>query len=236
MNVDFTIVIPTIGRKSLRAVFIALAAGDGPMPTEIIVVDDRTESVPLQPFSEGLRTRTLRSGGRGPAAARNRGWRAARSRWVCFLDDDVIPYPTWARDLVRDLRQAETAGAAGSRGRLLVPDTGDGPPSGLRLASARGTTADMAYRRDVLVEVGGFDERFPRAYREDSDLAARIVAAGHRICQGRRVCVRPTAPTTWFSGVRSQIGNRDDTIIDDVPYLNDPDRVRPKGSVRNALR
>ena len=81
MNVDFTIVIPTIGRKSLRAVFIALAAGDGPMPTEIIVVDDRTESVPLQPFSEGLRTRTLRSGGRGPAAARNRGWRAARSRW-----------------------------------------------------------------------------------------------------------------------------------------------------------
>ena len=32
----------------------------------------------------------------------------------------------------------------------------------------------MAYRRAALVAVDGFDERFPRAYREDADLALRV--------------------------------------------------------------
>lgn len=35
----------------------------------------------------------LSGGGRGPAAARNVGWRATSARWVCFLDDDVEPGP-----------------------------------------------------------------------------------------------------------------------------------------------
>ena len=38
----------------------------------------------------------------------------------------------------------------------------------------------MAYRRSVLQEVGGLDERFPRAYREDADLGLRVVRAGYR--------------------------------------------------------
>ena len=39
-------------------------------------------------------------------------------------------------------------------------------------------TADMTYRRSALAEVGGFDERFPRAFREDADLALRLQAGG----------------------------------------------------------
>ena len=38
----------------------------------------------------------------------------------------------------------------------------------------------MAYRRAALAAVGGFDERFPRAFREDADLALRMMAAGWR--------------------------------------------------------
>ena len=34
----------------------------------------------------------------------------------------------------------------------------------------------MAYRRTALEAVGGFDERFPRAFREDADLALRVRA------------------------------------------------------------
>ena len=41
------------------------------------------------------------------------------------------------------------------------------------LAGASWITADMAYRRTALEAVNGFDERFPRAYREDADLALR---------------------------------------------------------------
>jgi histidinol-phosphate phosphatase family protein len=82
-----------------------------------------------------------------------------------------------------------------------------------RLATARWITADMAFRRDALVAVGGFDERFPRAYREDSDLALRMVSNGFRIVSGRRRVKHPVAGSTFTSSVRAQIGNRDNALM-----------------------
>ena len=71
----------------------------------------------------------------------------------------------------------------------------------------------MAYRRDVLIAAGGFDERFPRAYREDSDLALRITADGHHILPGRRRAIHPVPPSTPMSSVRAQRGNRDNALM-----------------------
>lgn len=218
MSLDVTIVIPTIGRKSLAQLLTALASEDGPGPAEVIVVDDRVTPGRLW-LPAGLPVEVLHSGGRGPAAARNVGWRAGAHRWVCFLDDDVQPGPGWLRALREDLTAAESARAAGSQGSIEVPPTDprraptDDERRTLRLADARWITADMAYRRDVLVAVGGFDERFPRAYREDSDLALRVVSAGHRIIDGSRRCDHPMARATWLTSVRVQIGNRDNVLM-----------------------
>jgi histidinol-phosphate phosphatase family protein len=214
MMLDVALVIPTIGRESLGVLLAAVTAGPGPRPAEIVVVDDRPGTHP----APAAGVRVLRSGGRGPAAARNTGWRACSSRWVCFVDDDVIPTATWASALRDDLAAADAAGAAGSQGVLDVPVPGAAPPSDdirrtLRLATARWITADMAYRRDVLLAVGGFDERFPRAYREDSDLALRVVSAGHEILAGTRRSVHPVATATWWTSVRVQRGNRDDALM-----------------------
>ncbi|WP_156448539.1 glycosyltransferase family 2 protein, partial [Mycobacterium sp. NAZ190054] len=96
MTLDATLVIPTIGRKSLSRLLSALAADDGMRPAEIIVVDDRVVSGPLS-LPDGLPIQVVHSDGRGPAAARNVGWRAAATRWVCFLDDDVLPPPSITR-------------------------------------------------------------------------------------------------------------------------------------------
>jgi histidinol-phosphate phosphatase family protein len=71
----------------------------------------------------------------------------------------------------------------------------------------------MAYLRSALVAVGGFDERFPRAYREDSDLALRITLKGNNIAQGLRRSTHPVATATLMSSVRAQIGNRDDALM-----------------------
>ncbi|WP_111508759.1 HAD-IIIA family hydrolase [Mycobacterium kyogaense] len=217
MILDATLVIPTIGRPSLQQLVTALGRGDGPRPAEVIIVDDRPGTDTLEVHS-GLPVTVLRSGGRGPAAARNVGWRAARTRWVCFLDDDVMPTARWLSDLHHDLTAAESTGAVGSQGRLDVPRQAAGRSTDdeqrtLRLATAQWITADMAYRRDVLVEVGGFDHRFPRAYREDSDIALRTTAAGHRIVRGDRRCLHPVAPATWRSSLRVQVGNRDNALM-----------------------
>ena len=52
------------------------------------------------------------------------------------------------------------------------------PPN--RLKWDRFKTANMAVRREVLEEIGGFDERY-FLHREDTDLAWRIIDSGHRM-------------------------------------------------------
>lgn len=213
---EYTLVIPTIGRDSLRRLLTALKRGAGPVPPKVVVVDDRPGPPRDLSLGDDLGVRVLRSGGRGPAAARNVGWRAATTRWVCFLDDDVVPDPDWESALCIDLKAADAAGAVGSQAVLEVPThrrPTDDERRTARLSTARWITADMAYRRDALVAVGGFDERFPRAYREDSDLALRIVLAGGTILRGERRSTHPVAPATWRSSVRAQIGNRDNALL-----------------------
>src|SRR4051812_18264596 len=77
----FDVVIPTIGRPSLATTLASLAASSGAGPRRVIVVDDRGCPEPAVPEPAavparlGDRLTVLRSGGRGPAAARNVGWR-----------------------------------------------------------------------------------------------------------------------------------------------------------------
>ncbi|MGW0160114.1 HAD-IIIA family hydrolase [Mycobacterium sp. NPDC003323] len=218
MSTDFSVVIPTIGRPALQGLITALDNADGPAPVEVVIVDDRPVPAPLPKLITALPITVLRSGGRGPAAARNTGWRATTTRWVCFLDDDVIPDRNWSAAVADDLRAAEESGAAASQALIRVPvpldrRVSDDERRTTRLSGARWITADMAYRRDVLVTVGGFDERFPRAYREDSDLALRVVEAGHHIVIGTRVTTHPIKGSDTFSSVRAQIGNRDNALM-----------------------
>jgi len=81
------------------------------------------------------------------------------------------------------------------------------------LQRARWATADMAYRRAALTRTGGFDERFPRAYREDADLALRVQAAGWRLVVGRRWVQHPPRPADRWVSVRVQAGNADDALM-----------------------
>ncbi|MFD0658975.1 glycosyltransferase family 2 protein [Thermocatellispora tengchongensis] len=178
-----TVVVPTVGRASLTATLEAI----GPGPDAVIVVDDRPGDPP-EPLDVPPGVRVLRSGGRGPAAARNVGWRAAGTPWIAFLDDDVVPGPAWWDRLRRDLAGLP-ADVGGSQGRLEVPlPEGRRPTDDERnvagLAESEWITADMAYRRTALEKAEGFDERFPRAYREDADLALRVRAAGFSLVKG----------------------------------------------------
>lgn len=222
----YAIVVPTLGRPSLQVLLDALGAGAGPRPELVVLVDDRrgateTREPDVPPALAG-RVKVLPGGGRwghGPAAARNVGWRAvpADLEWVAFLDDDVVPPPGWRAALAGDLAAAGP-GVGGSQGALRVPlPAGRRPTDWERgtagLADARWPTADMAYRREVLAAVGGFDERFPRAYREDADLALRVGDAGWRLERGRRHVTHPVRPADGWVSLRAQAGNADDALM-----------------------
>jgi histidinol-phosphate phosphatase family protein len=218
---SYDVVIPTTGRPSLGALLRTLAAGDGLPPERVLLVDDRRDrSRPLVaardagPLAD--RVYVLAGPARGPAAARNRGWRAARAPWVVFLDDDVVPTPGWRAVLETDLEAADDV--AGSQGAIRVPLPRDRRPTDWErnvagLERACWATADMAYRREALAAVGGFDERFPRAYREDADLGLRLAATGRRIVDGRRAVLHPVRPAGPGVSLAKQAGNADDVLM-----------------------
>jgi histidinol-phosphate phosphatase family protein len=217
MTTDFVIVIPTIGRDSLHRLLAELDGSSGPSPVAVVVVDDRSDPTPPLDVRTRMAVTVLVSGGRGPAAARNVGWRATKASWICFLDDDVVPQQNWLAAVAQDLADADAAGALGSQAVIEVPKVPgrratDDERRTQRLGGAKWITADMAFRRSALIAVGGFDERFPRAYREDSDLALRIAKTGE-IRQGARRCSHPVAASNWMSSVRAQIGNRDNALM-----------------------
>jgi histidinol-phosphate phosphatase family protein len=196
--VSYSVVIPTVGRTSLRDLLDALVSGDGPRPDAIVVVDDRPAGADLDVEAHD-RIQVVRTGGRGPAAARNAGARCVASEWIVFLDDDVIPAPGWRQALAGDLAAARDAQA--SQGRVRG------------FEGALWISADIAYRRDAFARAGGFDVRFPRAYREDSDLALRIVEGGGRIAQGMRWSHHPPTEVHGWASVTRQRGNADDALM-----------------------
>jgi HAD superfamily hydrolase (TIGR01662 family) len=220
----YDVVVPTVGRRSLARLLDALAACPPPLPERIWLVDDRpaVSTARLTSRTEARRApldriAVLRTGGRGPAAARNAGWRASRAGWVAFLDDDVVPPADWTRALAADLAAAGPR-VAGVQARIVVPLPSERRPTDWErnvkaLERARWATADLAYRREALQQVGGFDERFRRNYREDADLGLRITSAGWEIVSGKRTIVHPVGPASPWIGLKAQAGNADDVLM-----------------------
>lgn len=133
----------------------------------------------------------------GPAAARNCGWRTAAGEIIAFTDDDCVP----ARDWLKRGVSAFQDGVMGVSGRVEVPlpdRPTDYEREMLGLVRSFFVTANCFYHRQALEAVGGFDERFPLAWREDSDLFFRMVEQGYRLRQAPdAVVVHPVRPAPW---------------------------------------
>jgi glycosyltransferase involved in cell wall biosynthesis len=186
---EASVVIPTRDRpRALRRCLEALARQHG-VDVEVIVVDDG--SADAGAVADALdahpAARLVRGEGRGPAAARNAGWRAAQARVVLFTDDDCEPAPWWAAPLAR------CASARPAAGRTVNVAPGRAAAAAqivtrhLQATAARpdGTlgfapTCNLAAPAE-LVESLPFDESFPAPAGEDREWCARAVAAGQPI-------------------------------------------------------
>jgi glycosyltransferase involved in cell wall biosynthesis len=157
----------------------------------------------------------------GPAAARNLGWRASRGTVIAFTDDDCLPQSDWLLTGLRAIREADAV-----TGRTLVPlperpTDYERDTSGLGQASF--ITANCFCRRSVLEEIGGFDERFTTAWREDSDLHFALLEHGKRIVRVKdAVVVHPVRPAPW--GVSLRLQRRG--VFDPLLYRKHPQLYR----------
>ncbi|WP_343606316.1 glycosyltransferase [Roseateles sp.] len=244
-TLDLSVVMPTYRRPDLLARCLgALLAQTLPADRfEVIVVDDgqedrcreQVERIAATPGAPAIRYLRAASG-RGPAVARNAGWRAATAPLVAFTDDDTLPDPQWlARGLAAMQAHPDWVAAAG---QVRVPSAsagadgigtatdGDGDGDGdigrdgaparrdarptdhelmtRGLETSEFVTANAFARREVLARIEGFDERFLRAWREDSDLQFRLQAQGPVGRVADALVWHPVRPERWGVSLRQQ--------------------------------
>lgn len=198
-----SVIIPVHNRSAeLQACLTALVTQDFPLTQfEVIICDDGSN----EDFSEVItaaRQRQLqithvKQPNKGPAAARNLGIRHANAEIVAMTDSDTVPDTAWLRNLIEAL--TVDPAAVGVEGKVFANNQTEFAPLGEGPENQSGgvyLTCNMAYRRRVLVEVGGFDETFPFPAYEDVELAARAIQRGKILWQPAALITHPQRPLT----------------------------------------
>ncbi len=199
MDIKYSIIIPAYNAgRTLGDGLGALEAQTIPRAQyEVIVVDDGSTD-DTGAVAAASPVRLIRQPNRGPAAARNRGAREARGAVLVFTDADCVPCGDWLAQMVQPLADpgiVAVKGAYRTRQRSWVARFAQIEFEERYALLQRAARIDMvdtyaaAYRTNVFLELGGFDESFPAPNGEDMDLSCRLEAAGYRLAFNPRALV-----------------------------------------------
>jgi GT2 family glycosyltransferase len=186
---------------------------------EVIVVDDAStdDTARLLPTIPGLRYHR-NPGNLGFIGACNAGAALANGEFLVFLNNDTTVTPGWLDALLQTFVQHPDTGLAGSK--LVYPDGRLQEAGGIVFADGSGwnygrfedpadprfnfvrevdycSGASVALRRELFLELGGFDSHYAPAYYEDTDLAMRIRSIG------RKVRYQPASVVVHHEGISS---------------------------------
>ncbi len=167
-------------------------------PFEIIVVADSTgiEIVRESPLSAIVKT--LAFDAPNIAQARNVGIEAAGGDIGAFIDDDAVPEPGWLRLLMAPFQDPNVAACGGFvrgrngiswqrrassvdlAGQATLLEIGEDQPVTLKASPGRAIKTEgtnMAVRRSVLLQLGGFDPNY-HYFLDETDLNLRLAQRG----------------------------------------------------------
>lgn len=156
---------------------------------EVIVVNDGSKDNIIDIVNE-YPFKLVTTPNRGLSSARNTALKHANGEIVAYIDDDAYPDPQWLRYLAYAYQTTSHAGIGGPN---IAPD--DDGPIATCVANAPGGPVhvlltdeiaehipgcNMSFRRDVLLEIGGFDPTY-RAAGDDVDICWRVQHTGRTI-------------------------------------------------------
>ncbi len=178
-----SVIIPTYNRARFLKEALASVLAQTYRPLEIIVVDDGSTDETSKVVSR-FPVRYVRTPHRGVAAARNRGLSKARGALIAFLDSDDLWLPRKIEVQVSFFERQPEAVAVQTEevwlrgGKRVNPKKRHRKPSGhffdRALELCLISPSAVMLRREVLEEIGGFDETFPVC--EDYELWLRLLA------------------------------------------------------------
>jgi glycosyltransferase involved in cell wall biosynthesis len=237
MTPAFSVVIPTDQRPALLLKCLD-ALGKQQLPRdqfEIIVVDDGN-SIDTETAVQLFAKQIARSGGplevrylrqperRGPAAARNRGWRAARGRIIAFTDVDCLPHPEWLSEALPSFQR----GAQVLMGQLrpLMPEQSFDYEQTMKLQDKEEfNLSNCLCRKSALERVGGFEEIFDIAWRDDNDLRFKLLQAGIPISKCPEAIVTyPVRSYSWRNTMQEERKHSYNALL----YKRHPDLFRER--------
>lgn len=194
-----SVVIPSYNNAS-TVVKTLLALTEQTLPLdqfEVILIDDGStdntkEAVEALMLPEAFRSIHKNNG--GAAAARNYGATRARGELLVFLDSDVVPDATLLHEHLESHQRNQRALVVG-RSRAVPVDGSD------RFYEIMGDTLfsfdegdverpvtfqevlsrNLSLARESFLEIGGFDEEFPRSGYEDIEFAYRATQLGFTV-------------------------------------------------------
>jgi glycosyltransferase involved in cell wall biosynthesis len=191
-EITISIVVPVYnGGEAFRQCLMSLAALQPP-PMEVIVVSDGDTDGSWQMAKEfGARVIRLPTTSGGPARPRNVGALQAKGEYLFFVDADVCVHPDTLRQVAETFHCYPDLTA-------LIGSYDDTPAETNFLsqyknlfhhyvhqnAQKEASTfwgACGAIRRDIFLEIGGFDEKYRRPSIEDIELGYRLKKACHQI-------------------------------------------------------
>jgi glycosyltransferase involved in cell wall biosynthesis len=200
---SISVIVPTYQRAGLvRECITSFDHQVDPPAFEMVVVDDGSTDDTAAVLAALAAERpwlhwSSQPVNAGPAAARNQAVQRASAELLLFVDDDIVAAPTLLQ------RHAELHAAADNE-LLAVLGRVDWHPSltvtpfmrwldrstlqfgyeswleegPVEIPAAAFYTANLSLRRQLVIDSGGFDERFPFPAYEDIELATRLTARG----------------------------------------------------------
>ncbi len=192
-----TVLIPTINNPNELRVVLERLLQDSDGSYDIKVIDSSSNQETSELCSE-LGVQRIADSSRTRADACNNGLSEVQTPYTLFTDDDVIPPSKWVKRLTRWFDNENVAGVGGTNfapdedpwlskctdvafgARIMTAGTRYGArPDAELVEVTHNPGVNVAYRTEVLREVGGFDEGAIGA--EDVLLDSKIVSAGHRL-------------------------------------------------------
>jgi glycosyltransferase involved in cell wall biosynthesis len=178
---DVSVIIPSNRHSPYLTEAVASVHNQTLSVREIILIDDGSPAPGLASVAEELGVIYVRQDASGVSSARNRGAATARSRWIAFLDDDDIWFPTKVEDQLEAL--AASPGAIACHSDLTIIDehgehledvvAADGSRTEL-LRRGNGVSMNtLLIHRETYLTIGGSDTSLSHA--EDLDLILRML-------------------------------------------------------------